>query len=617
MGRRVFEERKFNVNGKVLPYDHFKLFIDREQDFKINEEQIPKLIEQAEDMLKKDIPQLYTHEYMMFRRNGNRNIFEEKFFLRRDMAIALALGEYLERKGRFTDKLIDVLWLILEETTWVPPAHNLTKPDVNCCLPYVYQGEVDFIDLFAATTGADLAWIYYLCHDILESVTSIITDRILFELNRRVIEPFMDDCHIWDKCFGSGIRYTTVNNWCPWIVSNVLTVAALTVKDTTLRAMIVRRSLPMLDAFISTYHPDGGCDEGPAYWNAASAGFFNACLVLYDMTGGYVNVYNDPLIKNMGEYVVKVVITPERVLSFADSPSRWCPDPTLLYHFGKACNSEMMTSYAMWKLNGELPPATVYQGQMYRSMLFLTTPRLPKAEFIAPKNFYIGGLEISGSRESNTIVKGLYVALKGGHNSEGHNHNDIGSIIVYSDDKPIFIDAGRGTYTRRTFNGSERYTIWAMCSDYHNCATFNGITQKPGSQARSTDTVYDGSTGKMTLNLATAYPSEANIDTYTRSAELVNSVITVVDDVTFKDEGTVKFSYIVRVKPENVAESSFIIEGRTVSFDPSLEYAIEELDKTWPEVASIPSGWDAEVLYRITLTSKDPVKTKKYIMSIK
>ena len=156
-----------------------------------------------------------------------------------------------------------------------------------------------------------------------------------------------------------------------------------------------------------------------------------------------------------------------------------------------------------------------------------------------------------------------------------------------------------------------------MCSDYHNCATFNGVTQKAGSQARSTDTVYDPETGKMTLNLATAYPAEANIASYTRSAELADSVITIVDDVALNDEGKVMFSYLVRVKPEEVGEGYFIIEGRKVSYDPNLEYEIEELDKTWPEVAGIPGGWDAEVLCRIKLTDKEPVKAKKYVMTVK
>jgi hypothetical protein len=65
----------------------------------------------------------------------------------------------------------------------------------------------------------------------------------------------------------------------------------------------------------------------------------------------------------------------------------------------------------------------------------------------------------------------------------------------------------------------------------------------------------------MTLNLATAYPAEANIDTYTRSAELANGVITIEDDVVLKDDGKVMFSYLVRVKPEEVGHYGLLDTG--------------------------------------------------------
>ena len=616
MSRRIFEEKNFNIFGKVLPYSEFKPFINLEGGFVINDEQKPRLINEAEKMLDREIPQLYAHEYMMFRRDGNRSVFESRYFPRRTMLLTLALGEYVERQGRFTDKLIDVLWLILEETTWVLPAHNPSKAGVNCCLPYAYTGDVDYIDLFAATTAADLAWVYYLCRDILDDVTTIISDRMIFELDRRIINPFLNECYMWDKCWWTGMHGNAVNNWAPWIISNILTVAALTVEDTTKRSMVIRSSLPILDNFTSVYHPDGGCDEGPNYWNAAGGALFNACLVLYDMTDGYINVFDDPLIKNMGEYAVKVIITKNRALNFADSPSRVRPDPMLIYQWGEACGSDVMKQYGMWRLDGELPGVTPDTSMPYRWMSFLCAPRLPKMEFIPPKHVYIGGLEVAVSREKNELAKGLYVALKGGNNAESHNHNDLGNIVVFSDDKPIFLDAGSGKYTKRTFS-KDRYTIWAMCSDYHNCATFNGVTQKAGRDFASRGTVYDVETGKMTLDLTAAYPREAKLAAYKRSAVLANSEITVTDEIILAENGNVTFSFITRVIPESVTESSFVIEGRTVSFDRSLAYAIEELSKAEPEVATIPSGWDTEVLYRITLTSGTPIKDKTYVLTVK
>jgi hypothetical protein len=50
----------------------------------------------------------------------------------------------------------------------------------------------------------------------------------------------------------------------------------------------------------------------------------------------------------------------------------------------------------------------------------------------------------------------MAVALKGGHNNEHHNHNDVGSFVVVSGDRPLLLDPGGEVYTARTFS-SRRY----------------------------------------------------------------------------------------------------------------------------------------------------------------
>ena len=622
MGRRIFEERNFSVAGKVLSLENFKLFTDMPEGFNINKGYYPIIIEAAEKRLGEEIPQLYATEYMMFKRNGNRTVYEASYFKRRYMALELALAEYVEGKGRFLDKLIDTVWLMLEETTWVLPAHNPNKDGVNTSLPYAYAGHVDYIDLFSASTAATLALVHYLLKDKLDEATTLIGERILYELNRRIIEPYLTDEDLYNRMWWSGYAGRKVNNWCPWVVSNVLTVAALIPMDQTKKTVIVKRSLPILDAFISEYHTDGGCDEGPTYWKVAGGALYNALTVLYDLTAGYINIFDDPLIKNMGEYAVKAVLSEERVLNFADSPAKTNPSPMLLYHWGRSVNSEMMVSFAESRIGGTLPdfgldarlPYTA-PNMPYRSLRFLCTAEIKKSEYVAPKKFWLDGIIVAGTRESTDATKGLYLAMKGGHNDESHNHNDVGNIIVFADGKPIFIDAGCGTYTARTFN-EDRYTIWSMRSEYHNCPSFNGIGQAAGRKYCSSDEVYDGESGRLTLSLKNAYPKECGLKDYHRSSVLENGKITVEDSIEFESRGTVTFNYLVNTVPSEAGKDYFILNGRKISFDSSLEYNIEELDKTEPEVEVIPQNWDTDVMRRITLTAKEPIKSKKYVMTI-
>ena len=614
MGRRIFAEKNFKVWGKVVPFADFKPFLDLPNGAVISEAHRAAAIARGEEHLKAEIPQLLATRFMMYKRDGNRVIYEGVYFKRRTMALELAVAEYVEGKGRFLDKLIDVVWLMLEETTWVIPAHNPSKEGVNTCLPYAFDERVDYIDLFSAATAAALALIYHLCRNAFDGVTDLINKRILYEIDRRIIKPFLNDADLFNTMWWSGVRGNITNNWCPWIVSNVLTVCALTVEDTVLRTAIVQRSLPMLDSFTVGYHTDGGCEEGPGYWQAAGGALYNACIVLYDMTNGYVNIYDDPLFKNMGEYAVKAVISDTRVLNFADAPSRTTLDPALVYGWGAACRSSMMVEYACARMGGTLPPYRMQYNMPYRELRFLCMEAPATAVYTPPKKVWFDGIIVAATRE-RTDGKGLYLALKGGHNNESHNHNDLGNFVVFADQDPIFVDAGSGHYTRKTF-GLDRYSIWSMRSDYHNCITVNGVTQIHGQQFASSDEVYEAESGKLTLNLTGAYPSEAGLADYHRSAVLENGKIVVEDRITLEALGTVDFHYLVIKEPEAVGADHFVLYGRKISFDPSLSYSIEAIDCTEPEVDNIPASWCTDTMYRITLKGKLQPQPTTFVMTI-
>lgn len=615
MGRRLFEERKYDVTGKVLPLADYRPFLDAPDGFTIQPGQCDNLIKVAEKALAREIPQLLASEFMLFRRTGNRIIHERKETARKVDLFQLALGEYVEKKGRFTDRIVDLIWLILEETTWVTPACNPDKVrGIGDPLPYAYKDDPDFIDLSTGCAGATLAWVYYLLKDELDKVTPIISERIEYELERRVIRPFMNPA-AESRCWWMGVAGNVVNNWNPWIISNVLTVCALVEKDTVVREKLVARAMLLLDNFTKWYHDDGGCDEGPGYWTAAGAALFDSLQILYDMTGGYVNMYDDPLVKKMGEYVIKVCINGNRFVNFADCPAKFSPDPLLLLRWGKLCNSEMMTTYAQNRLNGTLPLSRATWYHPYRELRNSVEPICKISEFIAPTKFWFNGIVVAGARESTATDKGLFFAMKGGHNAESHNHNDIGNFMVFADGQPIFIDAGSGQYTKKTFS-SERYTIWAMRSEYHNCATVNGVDQQEGINFRSTDNVYDENTGALSIQLKEAYPAEAGIVSYVRSAELSNGAVRITDEFEFAENGTVTFNYLCNVMPENVTEASFDIHGRTVRFDDRLEYSVEKVDCSEPEVLAIPINWECEGIYRVTLTAKNKFTKTKFDLTV-
>lgn len=372
--------------------------------------------------------------------------------------------------------------------------------------------------------------------------------------------------------------------------------------------------MALLDNFAAGSHEDGGCDEGPRYWELAGGSLWAACAILKDLTAGFVDVFDEPLIRNMGEYELKMIAANQRMLNVADAAADYTPNPFLLYHWGKTCKSELLTGCAGWLLHGRVLDMDTDRRTPYKYLRCITTPQLPASLCETPRKTYIESLQIAVTRPSGTIGEGLYLAVKGGHNGESHNHNDLGQIVAYSDDQPIFVDVGAGEYTKRYF-GPDRYDVWQTRSDYHNCVTFNGIPQNNGKEYRAEDVTYDAETGKLSMSLLKAYPEEAGLKAYRRSAVLTDR-ITVTDEVELREPGTVMFSFITTQKPENVSAGGFTVAGRKVCFDASLEYGIEQLDHRIPEAAPIPGFWGVEALYRITLTTREKVKKNTFIMEI-
>src|SRR5665811_67811 len=79
--------------------------------------------------------------------------------------------------------------------------------------------------------------------------------------------------------------------------------------------------------------------------------------------------------------------------------------------------------------------------------------------------YYFTDLDIALARDKEGTTAGFYFSAKGGSNGEGHNHNDVGSFMLYFNGDPVMIDVGVGTYTSKTFS-PQRYDIWTMQSNY-------------------------------------------------------------------------------------------------------------------------------------------------------
>jgi len=546
--------------------------------------------------------------FLEYVRNGNRTNFQAISYARRAKLAELVLGECCEGKGRFLDDILNGIWTISEETYWGVPAHvGVQKKGPG--LPDV---EEPTVDLFAAETGMLLAWTDYLVGAELDRVSPLVRQRIRHEVDRRILGVNLERDDFW----WMGFSGRTVNNWNPWICSNWLACALLLEPDEARRVQSVHKILRCLDQFLNPYPKDGGCDEGPGYWSRAGASLYDCLELLHSASGGKIDVFGAPLVKEIGRYIYRVHIGGPYFINFADAAAKANPDPSVVFRYGKAIGDETMVDFGAFlatpqKLGEDCVRGSFgWLGRVLPALFHLEDLLAAKPREPLLRDFWLPELQVMGARSTEGSNRGFYVAAKGGHNAESHNHNDVGNFIVYHDGLPVLIDIGVETYTAKTFS-SRRYEIWTMQSAYHNLPTINGVMQKDGREYRASELIYksDGNSVSLGLDIAGAYPAEAAVQSWKRTITLRRGKDVVLRDRYILNEakGELQIGLMSWRIPALETEGRIRLdlpertEALYIAYDAAkFRAAVEHITLEDPQLRS---SW-GDRIYRILLTAK-------------
>lgn len=597
-GIRVFQKRGIDARGMLLSKEKFKMFSDLES-YKIADERAVHILKRAEEYLVEDLTVLPLSLYRDKFISGSRTNFESVHHHRRDMLFYMTLAEIYEDKGRFTEKIADVLWAIMEESTWVIPAHQnnaLLYP--NSEVPEVYkESDSPGLDLYAANCSALLSFVKYFLKDKLDAVSPIISKRIDHLVYLRGIRPFIVGTYWW---------MSQAHNWVTGITMNVLTATAVTVSDMELRERVVNRAMTMLDNFTSGMPEDGCCDEGAGYWAGGAGSLFEALLILDDMSGGKIDVYDEPIIRNLCEYVVKVNIHGTEYVPFADCHNRIVQNGYMIKHMGEKLNSPALLAFGNNAAIGN-ENAYYFFGAPYTNARYAMAPIVNEpVPTRAILNSWMSGHMVAVMRECDDTSRGLFLATKGGTNSEPGNHNDIGALVIYKDARPLIVDPGIGSYNNDYF-GSTRYGRWYTQAQYHSAPTFNGVDQVAGGRYASRNEVFSEDRREVSMDLTGAYPEEAGLEKFVRTCHLGSGYATVTDEVELKSFGEVAFHFTTVPEPKLKENGTIELGNAVMSYDcDGATVEIERVENKWLpyEDLNIKHFWGTECLWRIVFKKK-------------
>ena len=512
-------------------------------------------IKDAEAELDYDWAPVRATEFMAFKNQGDRMVMEKPYYVRRDHLLLFALAELKENRGRFLPQLVNGLFSTCEESYWGLSAHwlNSLKPG-NIPTP-----AEPYIDLYVGETASHLAMICYLLEEPLSLFCPEILDRVEYELERRVKTPYEQRLDFYWMGY-----HETPNNWNPWIISNVLTVFLLTERKRSRLNRVLEKMFEEIQFYYDVIPSDGGCDEGALYWNKSGATLFEFVYLLKESTDGKLNMFDDKLLKLNAAYMKKVHIASDLFTNIADSHTTvHLVTMPLVYGFARETDQKDAMNFSSAVLQEKAQdfrsiPYTVrnmrryvHYSQFMREMMSYPV-ELPLHGPVE----YLEELQVAVLRKGDMIM-----SVKGGHNKESHNHNDIASFALYDGTTPVLVDVGIDSYTGFHFRPETRYTkvLWTT-SSYHNVPKVNGCEQSPGREFAADKFAVEE--GKAEISFAGAYAPEAGIEKLTRTINVLESGLECIDEFSFaKGKGSIT-EVLMSVQDVRVEDNTAIIADK-------------------------------------------------------
>ena len=550
-------------------------------------------------------------DYLEYERSGNRTIMEKPMNENCTALANLLLAELAEGKGRYIDQILNGSWQLTEMATWSLSAHLPAFQSTKRSLP---QERTQVVDLMAGDVGSLLSWVHYFFRDTFNKINPEISIRLKQHIEQRIVQPYLDRNDMWWQALELK-EGQLVNNWNPWCNFNVLTCLLLVEDNPDIQLAGIYKTMSSVDRFMNYVKADGACEEGPSYWGHAAGKLYDYLKILSLATNGQVNIFDQPMIRDMGEYIAQSYIGGNRwVVNFADASAKGGGDPLLIYRYGQDVSSNDMMQFARYMENlGDKSSTFKPSRDIFRAFEDLRCyPQLATTQAALPQNNFkwYPETQFLYLKKDN-----FFFAAKGGFNNESHNHNDVGSFILYQDQKPLFIDAGVGTYTKKTFS-DERYSIWTMQSAYHNLPMINGADQSFGKEYKAENVAFFPDQNRFQLDIAKAYPKSANVEQWHRSYALASNGLSIRDEFSIKNPTQANIIHFLVAQEPTIHKGQITLgEGNAIlQFDPG--QFIASYDTIPQDDSRLSQVWGKQ-LYHINLKAKNIKSSGKYTFTIR
>jgi hypothetical protein len=320
------------------------------------------------------------------------------------------------------------------------------------------------------------------------------------------------------------------NNWVQ-VCNGGLTMGALAVADeeTERAAKIIRLSQKPMENIMKLFSPDGGFEEGPNYWNYATAYnvFYLAALDSALQTDFGLSKASG--FAATGNYRMQTIGPSGKYVNFGDASELASFAPQMFW-LGKKFNHPEYASHEHMVRNLFFADRIDKESSRFSIMELLWgwPDTLPLSEKHWPRSTHFIRIAAAYFRGEWGDTNAMYIGFKGGSNYASHGHLDLGTFILDAFGVRWGIDLGGDNYGLPGYFGAQRWNYYRLRTEGHNTLTVDG--QNEDYKATAQITAFHESSNQVyaIVNLNKAYPSL--LSSWQRGIMLINQNQVLIQD---------------------------------------------------------------------------------------
>lgn len=353
------------------------------------------------------------------------HLYKKEAKKRRIALSALALSEYLEKKGRFMTDIINGIWVICEETTWNMPDDTGVLKDI----------ETPKFDTHSSRTASLLSTLLNLFS---KDLPDAVKKRITYEVKRRCLLPFLE-----------------ARNHTPENVSYTLISCIFTEPDEDRRRMICDRVIELLENFLEDYSADSGKAKSEQSLYIWSAYLYDILEMLYCATDNKLAVFSEEKIMLAAKSIYKSYLG-----SGGFSEKSTDRDGARIYLFGKRMDYRKLMDFGASEYIKNDDKILKDSQNLFHKLYSVkhASEIIDYGDnFDSEECGYIDSMDIFIRK-----TKGFSVAVKGGLSSAGN-------LMVYLENEPYVVDLEK-SHNLPVINGFTQFsnTRRASCVKLEN-----------------------------------------------------------------------------------------------------------------------------------------------------